>query len=75
MRIDSFGCMVENLLLESVSQVKHDIISVCFNGECEEVDFKFDTSRGQILKGKSELSAHDENLDGLCGNQELFVCL
>ena len=67
MRIDGSVGMLEKLLLKSHSQIKRDVVSIWFNGKSKEIDFKFNFEFCQILKGQSELSAHDEDLDSLRG--------
>lgn len=71
--VNGFLDVLEDLFFESVSQIKNDIVGIGFDSECEEINLEFDAWLGQILKSQSELSAHDEDLDGLCGNEELSV--
>jgi len=74
-RVNCLRCVVENLLLKPVAEIKDDIVRVGFNGESEEINLKLNASRGQILECKSELSAHNEYLNCLCGNKELVMGL
>ena len=73
--IDSLRCIVKDLLFKPVPEIKDDIISVCVNSESEKINFEFNTGISKILEGESELSAHDENLDGLSRDKELLVSL
>ena len=73
MRVKSFVCMLEKLFFKSVSQVKHDFVSVCFNSKGEKVNFKIYVVITQVFKSKSKLSAQDEDLDSLVREQSLFV--
>lgn len=75
MWFNSFVRVLEDLLFIPKAQIKHDIISVGFDGKSEEVNFKFDTCWGEVLKWESKLTTHDENLDSLGRYQEFFVSL
>lgn len=75
MGVDSFTCIFENLGFESLAQVKHNVVSICFDGEVEEVDFELNAGVGQVLKSQSELAIEDEHFDGLRRNQEFFVSI
>ena len=75
MGVKGLDSMLEQLLLKSVSEIEDDLVSVGFNGEGEEINLEIDVVLSQILKGKSELSAQNEDLDGLVGSQELLVGL
>jgi len=67
--------VLEDLLFKPIPQVKDDIISICLNGEREEVDFKFNASVREVLQSQPELSGHDEDFDRLGGHQKLLVRL
>ena len=75
MSVDGLLGMLEDFVLKSVSEVKHDLISICLDGKIEEVDFEFDIRLLKILKGQSELSAQDKDFDSLGWLQELLVGL
>ena len=40
--VDGLLRVLENLVFESVAQVEHDFVSICFDGVGEEVDFELD---------------------------------
>lgn len=73
MSVDGLLGMLEDFVLKSVSEVKHDLISICLDGISEEVDFELDIRLLKILKGQSELSAQDKDFDSLGWLQELLV--
>lgn len=75
MSVDGLLGMLEDFVLKSVSEVKHDLISICLDGKIEEVDFELDIRLLKILKGQSELSAQDKDFDSLGWLQELLVGL
>ena len=74
MRVKGFVGMLKKLIFKSVSQIKHDFVSVSFNSKGEEINFKIYIVIGQVLKSKSELSAQDEDFDSLVSKQCFFMC-
>ena len=75
MCIDGLLVMKKNLLLESISQVKDDFISVGFDSKSKEINFKFYSWISKILKSQSEFSAHDKDLNSLSWDHELAMSL
>ena len=73
MTIDGLHIFSKDLLLVSIFQEENDVISVGFDSKGEEFDVKFNPSFSEIFKSKSESPAHDEDLDGLVGAQEVPV--
>ena len=69
MRIDSFGSVLEDLVLKPITKVEYDVICVRFDGVGEEVNFKMNADLTQILQAESELPRHDEDLDGVSGDE------
>ena len=64
----SIGCLLsilKDLFLKTVSEVEDNLIRICIYSKSEEVNLKLNTSLSQVLQGKPELSAHDEDLDSL----------
>jgi len=66
--------MDEQLLLESHSKVKSNIIRIGFDRKSEKVDLKFNFKLYQVLESQPELSAHDENLDCSAWCEEFIMC-
>ena len=75
LRVDGFVSVDEKLLFISHSEIKCNIISVCFDRESEELNLEFYLKLNHVLKSQSELSVHDEDHDCSLGPEELFVGL
>ena len=73
MSLDCLLIVQKDLLFKSVSQVKHDFISIRLDSIREEVDFKLNVGFRKVLEGQSELPADNEDLDRLVREQELAM--